>query len=234
MLACTAFLQGLASEDLAPAELERHDPYFPLLIAVRAVKAGSAAAAPREPAIAGRLDEATCAAVSGWAYDPAAPFRRLKLDVWDGEQRIGAAWSRPPPRGPRARRQGRRPRRLPLRARAPLHGDPPPRLRVMPAGGGEPLPGSPRAPRCACEQIAAAPGLRGAALDMPRAGQPLPFPWLEFAGWAVGEDGPVEAVELCHRGEPFRRVAARRAPARRRAGPPRTARGPSAPASPRA
>jgi GT2 family glycosyltransferase len=44
VLASTAFLQGLAAEELEPAELDEHDPRYPLLITVRAVKAGSAPA----------------------------------------------------------------------------------------------------------------------------------------------------------------------------------------------
>ena len=40
VLAAVAFLAGMAQEELSPAELDAHDPYFPLLIAVRAVKAG--------------------------------------------------------------------------------------------------------------------------------------------------------------------------------------------------
>ncbi len=42
VLASTAFLQGLAAEELEPAELETKDPLYPLLITVRAVKAGDA------------------------------------------------------------------------------------------------------------------------------------------------------------------------------------------------
>ncbi|HEX4804563.1 MAG TPA: glycosyltransferase, partial [Conexibacter sp.] len=208
VLACTAFLHGLASDELTAEELARDDPYFPLLIAVRAVKHGERAAAPRAQAIEGSLDDATCGAISGWALDAAAPARRLKLDVWNGARRIGAVWA------DRFREDladaGKGDGAVAFRfvPERPLHGDPPPELRVTPAGGGEPLPGSPRAARCACRQDSDAPvpGLRGAALDLPAADAPLPFPWLEIAGWAVGEDGPVEAVELCHRGEPFRRV----------------------------
>ena len=40
VLTAIAFLAGMAQEELSPAELEAHDPYFPLLIAVQAVKAG--------------------------------------------------------------------------------------------------------------------------------------------------------------------------------------------------
>jgi glycosyltransferase involved in cell wall biosynthesis/SAM-dependent methyltransferase len=39
VLTTIAFLHGLAAEDLAPHELEHHDPEFELLLAVRAVKA---------------------------------------------------------------------------------------------------------------------------------------------------------------------------------------------------
>jgi len=212
VLASTAFLHGLASDELAEEELAREDPYFPLLIAVRAVKDGERASAPRAQALEGRLDAATCGAITGWAFDPAAPGRRLKLDVWDGERRIGAVWA------DRFREDlaaaGKADGAVAFRfvPERPLHGDPPPRLRVTPAGGGEPLPGSPLAVRCTCEESSDAtgrartPGLLGAALDAPAAGAPLPFPWLEVVGWAVGADGPVEAVELCHRGEPFRRI----------------------------
>jgi hypothetical protein len=38
VLAGMAFLAGLATEELARRELDRHDPYFPLVVAVRAVK----------------------------------------------------------------------------------------------------------------------------------------------------------------------------------------------------
>lgn len=38
VLACIAFLTGMAQEELKPGELAVNDPYFPVLIAVRAVK----------------------------------------------------------------------------------------------------------------------------------------------------------------------------------------------------
>lgn len=40
VLACCSFLMGLASHELAQHELDHRDPYFPLLVCVRAVKAG--------------------------------------------------------------------------------------------------------------------------------------------------------------------------------------------------
>ncbi len=39
VLACTAFLAGLAAEELPRSRLDLHDPAFPLVVAVRAVKA---------------------------------------------------------------------------------------------------------------------------------------------------------------------------------------------------
>ncbi len=38
VLTAIAFLEGMAGEELSRAELDAHDPFFPLLIAVRAVK----------------------------------------------------------------------------------------------------------------------------------------------------------------------------------------------------
>jgi SAM-dependent methyltransferase len=42
VLASIAFLEGLAQEDLSPAELDLKDPLFPLVVTVRAVKAAEA------------------------------------------------------------------------------------------------------------------------------------------------------------------------------------------------
>ena len=39
VMACTAALYGLSAEEMAPADLDRLDPAFPVVIAVRAVKA---------------------------------------------------------------------------------------------------------------------------------------------------------------------------------------------------
>jgi SAM-dependent methyltransferase len=38
VLACVAFLAGMAWEELSPRELEAHDPHYPLLVTVRAVR----------------------------------------------------------------------------------------------------------------------------------------------------------------------------------------------------
>jgi len=40
VLTAVAFLTGMASEELSPRELETHDPYFPILVTIRAVKIG--------------------------------------------------------------------------------------------------------------------------------------------------------------------------------------------------
>jgi hypothetical protein len=49
VLAATAFLQGLSSRELRPAELDHLDSEYEVLITVRAVKGpGAAAARPAE------------------------------------------------------------------------------------------------------------------------------------------------------------------------------------------
>ena len=55
VLACCGFLMGASVEDLRPEELEREDPYFPLILCVRAVKK----AAPAARTGHGRASEAT-------------------------------------------------------------------------------------------------------------------------------------------------------------------------------
>jgi len=40
VLACTSFLLGLAAAELTPQELDYHDPYFPLIVCVRAQRPG--------------------------------------------------------------------------------------------------------------------------------------------------------------------------------------------------
>jgi SAM-dependent methyltransferase len=42
VLTSVAFLMGMAAEELSPRQLERHDPFFPLLVTVRATKAARA------------------------------------------------------------------------------------------------------------------------------------------------------------------------------------------------
>jgi hypothetical protein len=41
VLTAIAFLTGLAHEELSRRELDTHDPYYPVIIAVRAVKDGA-------------------------------------------------------------------------------------------------------------------------------------------------------------------------------------------------
>jgi GT2 family glycosyltransferase/SAM-dependent methyltransferase len=209
VLSCTAFLQGLASDELAQAELDRHDPYFPLVIAIRAVKReGKHAVERRRPTIEGGLDEASCGWLSGWAWNPAAPGQRLRLEAWSGEELVGSVWS------DQFREDlaeiGKSNGRVAFRfvPERPLHGDPPPDVRVVPAGSGDPLPGSPRTVECLCEQatFVPAPGLVGAALDAPDSSRALSFPWMEVVGWAVGERAACQRVELSHAGKPFQSV----------------------------
>lgn len=57
VLAAVAFLEGLAVHELAPAELDVYDPYFPLVVGVRAVKphAHPDDRDPEWPTVAGRI-----------------------------------------------------------------------------------------------------------------------------------------------------------------------------------
>lgn len=93
VLTCTAFIQGLAAEDLDQEELDHRDPYFPLIVAVRAVKPRPWAAAKDVSQLEGFHDSASCTAIAGWAWDPTDSERRLCVDIWDGAQRLGSAWA---------------------------------------------------------------------------------------------------------------------------------------------
>jgi Methyltransferase domain len=53
VLSAMAFLIGMAQEELSPTELETNDPYFPLVIAIRAVKPSE----PEDVRVAGRGGE---------------------------------------------------------------------------------------------------------------------------------------------------------------------------------
>jgi peptidoglycan/xylan/chitin deacetylase (PgdA/CDA1 family)/glycosyltransferase involved in cell wall biosynthesis len=57
--ACSAFLYGLARSELSVGELEVSDPYFPLIIAIRAVKPVSSAGVGRAPAVTTRTPAST-------------------------------------------------------------------------------------------------------------------------------------------------------------------------------
>lgn len=210
VLACTAFLQGLAVCDLDPAELERNDPYFPLLLAVHAQKpAPNGLPPPRRRAVEGHLDEATCLAVSGWAWDPDAPEQRLRVALAVGEDQLGHAWCDEPREDLAATGKGGGRVAFHYEPGAEIHREPP--AEVSATVDGAHLVGSPRKVRCVCgragvEYSGSGAGLLGADLDTPKAGVRLAPPEIELVGWAVGEDGPVESVELLHRGTRFARV----------------------------
>jgi GT2 family glycosyltransferase/SAM-dependent methyltransferase len=208
VLASTAFLQGLAADELSPAELAHHDPYFPLLLGVRAVKAlrdGSEAA--RDCAVQGHLDVVTCSSISGWAWAPATPEQRLRVEIRVGDRLVAREWAD-------VHRQdleqaGFADGRIAFRhlPEVDLHGDDLPPVSVRVVGCEEDLRGSPRAVECRCEaQPNPSPHLRGFWVEQPAAGEPMPFPWIDVAGWVLGGEAPAEAVELRHRGRPFRRV----------------------------
>jgi GT2 family glycosyltransferase/SAM-dependent methyltransferase len=204
VLTATAFLQGLATSDLSRAELDHSDPYFPLLIGVRAAKPAPERPRTRPRAIEGRLERATCAAITGWVWDREAPEQRLRVDVWAGDRKVGSSWATEWREDLAAAEKagGRAGFRFAPEPR--LHSDPPAEICVKPAGG-DPLPGAPRTVECVCDRTASGE-LAGSALDAPRGDGELSPPWLDVVGWALGRRGPIEAVELAHRGVPFRRV----------------------------
>ena len=68
VLACAAFLYGLAPHELSKGELDVHDPYFPVVYGVRAVNPGPGAVA--EP---GTSVDRTAASSDGTARPPGAP-----------------------------------------------------------------------------------------------------------------------------------------------------------------
>ena len=96
--------RGSRQPSLSPAELDERDPYFPLLVAVRAVKPGTRRARLR----LGRWRDGTTGDVRvglrlGVGSD--APEQRLRLDVWKGS---GCSARRPPTvSGPTSRRRAR-------------------------------------------------------------------------------------------------------------------------------
>ena len=47
VLAATAFLQGVALEELDESQLDKTDPLYPVITGVRAVKTGALSASPR-------------------------------------------------------------------------------------------------------------------------------------------------------------------------------------------
>jgi SAM-dependent methyltransferase len=228
LLVCTAFLQGLAAGELTTAELEDYDPFFPLLITVRAVRSNTAGA-PKRRALRGRvgsltaalqgrrssarrvegnLDEVTCGSIWGWAWNRAAPEQRLRLEIWDGNELIGSVWS-DQFRADLAR-AGKGDGRVAFQfsPEKRLHRHPGSEIRVIAAGGGEPLDGSPRRIECRCPEQASArqPAIAGSAIDLPREGAVSRFPWLELVGWVVGRSAPVHSVELLNNGTVLRRV----------------------------
>jgi glycosyltransferase involved in cell wall biosynthesis/SAM-dependent methyltransferase len=152
LLACTAFLQGLAAEELTSDELDRSDPYFPLLVGVRAEKewtdppAAAQAPSKRE----GFHDAATCRSIIGWAWDRANPDRRLSVDVWCGDRLLGSTAAC------RYRHDlenaGKGDGRVAFRLVPPSDGhDCEQPIRVTVSGTDWELPNSPRPPVCVCE-----------------------------------------------------------------------------------
>jgi GT2 family glycosyltransferase/SAM-dependent methyltransferase len=76
VLAATAFLQGLAANELSPEELEHQDPQYEMLITVRAVKAPSGARSAEHEARSGDKDKD--AFITRAAGAPEAPRSALR------------------------------------------------------------------------------------------------------------------------------------------------------------
>ena len=88
VLACTAFLQGIAAEELSREELDKHDPYFPLVVGVLARK--EVTPTKQRGNIEGHLDVATCRRIAGWALDPSNVESPLEVEVLIGERKRGS------------------------------------------------------------------------------------------------------------------------------------------------
>jgi GT2 family glycosyltransferase/SAM-dependent methyltransferase len=237
VLTCTAFLQGLASSELSTEELEHHDPYFPLLVTVRAAKpAPPDELVPAGQRIEGSQDRATCRAITGWAWDPSDPERRLWVELREGERLLGSV------RADRLRpdlvEAGKGDGKVAFffTPEEDLHGVEPCWISARVLGLDRDLPNSPRRIECVCGRPAkgidearkagaeeASPtasieitdvmvertgdvGLHGSFIDLPKTSSRVAFPWLDIVGWALGAETPVDAVELVYRGKVFWRV----------------------------
>lgn len=237
VLTCTAFLQGLASSELSTEELEHHDPYFPLLVTVRAVKpAPPDEMAPAGQHLQGSQDRATCRAITGWAWDPSDPDRRLWVELREGERLLGRV------RADRLRpdlvEAGKGDGKVAyfFTPEEDLHADEPRWMSARVVGSERDLPNSPRRIECVCGRPAkgagearkagaeeASPtasirvtdvtveragdvGLHGSFVDLPNTSSRTAFPWLDIVGWALGAGAPVDAVELVYRDRVFRRL----------------------------
>ena len=152
VLACTAFIQGLAVEDLDREELDHQDPYFPLLIAVRAVKPRPWPVTAEVGLLEGFHEVASCSEIAGWAWDPTDPDRRLRVDISAGGVKLGSAWAdryRPDLKG-----AGKDDGRLSFAWIPPddLHQWTSAPIRVTLAGTDEALAATPRPLECRCER----------------------------------------------------------------------------------
>jgi glycosyltransferase involved in cell wall biosynthesis/SAM-dependent methyltransferase len=237
VLTCTAFLQGLASSELATEELEHHDPYFPLLVTVRAVKpAPPSEMAPAGQRLEGCQDRATCRAITGWAWDPSDPDRRLWVELREGERLLGSV--RADRLRPDLAEAGKGDGKVAFffTPEEDLHGDESRQISARVVGSERDLPNSPRQIECVCGRPekgadetreagadessptasirvtdvtvegAGDIGLHGSFVDLPNTSSRIAFPWLDIVGWTLGAKAPVDAVELVYRGKVFQRV----------------------------
>lgn len=215
VLTCTAFLHGIAAEELTELELQGHDRYFPLLVAVRAEKPVSAEGpGTRAVLVEGHVDEVTCGSVSGWAWNAATPAQRLRLEVRADGVPVGSAWA------DRARddlaEAGKTDGTISFgfSPDPPRHLDPASEITVVAVSSGLALTGARQPSRCDCDAPGPAPThvpvdsvLAGAAVDTHVPGGTVELPGVELVGWAIGASRPVDRIELRYRGDVFATLA---------------------------
>jgi GT2 family glycosyltransferase/SAM-dependent methyltransferase len=206
VLACTAFLQGLATEDMEPEELERADPFFPLGVAVRAVKPG-ASTDLSESTAHGSVDEVSCSHVTGWAWDPTAPERRLLLDVLRDGERVSSVWADRYREDLAEAGIGDGRYSFAFIPEEPLHGEPEPSITVKPAGAEDPLGrgAQPATCRCTGGPVEQHPVL-GFTIEAPATPDGLTFPEARVSGWALGRGAPLQAIEFAAGDQAFQRI----------------------------
>ncbi len=224
VLAGTAFLQGLAADELTPDELEHVDPYFPLIVGVRAQKPdGPQAATTASVRVEGNLERATCQGITGWAWDRAHPARRVTVHIWEGDRQVASAQAKNYRADLAAADFREGDVAFSAAPLADLHGDR--TLFVRASVAGQELRGSPLPVQCICGRAKptleeeppaearpdavrvsrpADDGRLRAYLDAPVPDSKLEFPWLDVTGWAIPATGHLTAVELAVGPDVFR------------------------------
>ena len=225
VLAGTAFLQGLAADELSQDELDHVDPYYPLTVAVRAQRPLEADE-ERTPMPKSKESSIARRARSSPAGRGIAQTRRTKSRSRFGRGSDESPWSVASDFRQDLANAGKGKGDVAFSCAplADLHGDP--ALTVRASVKGYELWGSPLPVECVCGRTSvrvpedaeesevwgvriSSPNETGGMrsyLDSPVAGSQVEFPWMDIAGWAIPTAGPLEAVELAHGSEVFRTV----------------------------